>query len=154
MSKSILDNTKKLLGIEASYDHFDMDILLHINTAIATLNQVGVGPAEGFQVEDNSSNWEDLLGTDLRFAMAKTYIYDKVRLSFDPPGTSFAISAIQERIKESEWRLSVLVDELQAKAEVEDAIIWVIRDQEGFPTDADSGELGIDPVSGNVWRKL
>ena len=154
MSKSILDNTKKLLGIEESYDHFDMDILLQINAAIATLNQVGVGPAAGFSVEDKSSNWEDLLGTDPRFAMAKTYIYDKVRLSFDPPGTSFGITAIQDRIKEVEWRLSVLVDELQSKAEAEDAIIWVIRDQEGFPTDADSGELGIDPVTGNVWRKL
>lgn len=106
MAGSILDDTKKILGIDADYDVFDLDILTHINTAFSTLSQLGIGPAEGFSIEDNTATWDELLGTDLNLNSVKTYVYLRVRLLFDPPSTSYAISAFQDQVRELEWRLS------------------------------------------------
>ena len=108
MSESILDSTKKILGIDADYTAFDMDIILHINSALATLNQLGVGPEEGFFIEDSSAEWGDLLGDDPRLNQVKSYIYLKVRVVFDPPASSFVLTALNEQIKEHEWRINVV----------------------------------------------
>ncbi|WNM72391.1 hypothetical protein SEA_MOSSY_12 [Gordonia phage Mossy] len=107
MSESILTSTKKILGIAEDYDVFDMDIILHINGVLSTLNQLGLGPEEGFMIQDDSEEWGDLLEDDMRLNSIKTYVYLKVRLLFDPPATSFVISAMNEQIKELEWRLNV-----------------------------------------------
>ncbi|QDH85243.1 virion structural protein [Gordonia phage Kenosha] len=107
MSESILNSTKKMLGIDADYDAFDMDVILHINGALSTLNQLGLGPEEGFMIEDETAEWGDLLEDDMRLNSVKSLIYLKVRLVFDPPSTSFVLSAMQEQIKELEWRLNV-----------------------------------------------
>ncbi len=107
MSDSILDNTKKMLGIEASYTAFDIDVIIHINTVFTTLVQLGIGPATGFMIMDNSKTWQDFLGVDLNLNSVKTYMFLKVRLAFDPPGTPYHISALNEQIKELEWRLNV-----------------------------------------------
>lgn len=108
MSASILDSTKKVLGIDADYTAFDMDIIMHVNSALATLNQLGVGPEEGFSIEDNSAEWGDFLGDDPRLNQVKSYVYLKVRVVFDPPTSSFVLSAFQEQIKEHEWRINVV----------------------------------------------
>lgn len=108
MSASILDSTKKVLGIDADYTAFDMDIIMHINSALATLNQLGVGPDEGFSIEDNTAKWGDLLGDDKRLNQVKSYVYLKVRVMFDPPASSFVLSSFQEQIKEHEWRINVV----------------------------------------------
>lgn len=107
MSESILNSTKKMLGIDADYDAFDMDVILHINGALSTLNQLGLGPEEGFMIEDETAEWGDLLEDDMRLNSVKSLVYLKVRLVFDPPSTSFVLSAMQEQIKELEWRLNV-----------------------------------------------
>lgn len=108
MSDSILTSTKKVLGIEEDYTPFDLDILMHINSALATLNQLGVGPEEGFSIEDETETWSDFLGDDPRLNSVKTYVYLKTRFAFDPPGTSYLINAIQKQIEELEWRLNVV----------------------------------------------
>lgn len=108
---SILDSTKKALGIAADYDVFDPDILMHINAVFTTLEQLGIGPVEGFAIEDDSVTWDQYLGADLRLNSVKSYVCLRVRLLFDPPATSFAINAIQEQIKELEWRLNVKREE-------------------------------------------
>ena len=105
MIVSILDGTKKSLGIDKEYKAFDHDIQTHINAVFATLTQLGVGPSEGFLVQDEFAEWGDFLGTDPRLNNVQTYVYLRVRLLFDPPPNSFTISAIQEQIKEMEWRL-------------------------------------------------
>lgn len=110
MTNSILDSTKKILGIAPEYKAFDLDIMTHINTAFTTLTQLGVGPVEGFMIEDESSEWRDLLGDDLRLNSVKTYVYMRVRLMFDPPTTSFAINSLEEQVRELEWRLNVTVE--------------------------------------------
>lgn len=110
-TNSILDTIKKMLGPSIAYTYFDPDIIVHINTAIATLYQLGVG-TKGFHVIDNTQTWTDLLGTDNTVLdMAKTYIYLKVRLVFDPPTTGGGVmDSIEKTIEELEWRLNSEVD--------------------------------------------
>lgn len=107
MNESILSSIKKILGIDANYTAFDDDIIMHINAAFNTLNQLGVGPERGFMIEDKNDVWGDFLQEDLYLNSVKTYVALRVRLIFDPPATSFAISAMQDQIKEFEWRLNV-----------------------------------------------
>lgn len=109
MDESIFDSIKALIGPDASYEAFDQDILIHINTAISTLTQLGVGPKEGFTVTGSDEKWSDLIGTNAMLNMMKTYIYMKVRLAFDPPAGS-TLSAYQDACKEFEWRINVAVD--------------------------------------------
>lgn len=104
---SILDSTKKILGLDPEYDVFDVDIISHINSAFFTLNQLGVGPAEGFMITDNTTPWAWFSEGLSNLNAVKTYVYLRVRLLFDPPQTSFAISAMEKQIQELEWRLNV-----------------------------------------------
>ena len=103
---SILRSTKKALGLSDDYTVFDVDVIMHINTVFAFLNQLGVGPEEGFSIEDDTAVWEDFT-TDVRLNAVKSYVYLRVKLLFDPPATSFAISAFEKQVSEMEWRLNM-----------------------------------------------
>ncbi|MFL6416854.1 MAG: hypothetical protein ACJ74Y_14415 [Bryobacteraceae bacterium] len=105
--ESILDSTKKALGIAPDYDVFDVDILMHINTVFTVLSQLGIGPEDGFLVEDAEAVWEDFLGIDKQLNSVRTYVFLRVKILFDPPGNSFVMNALNEQIRELEWRLSV-----------------------------------------------
>lgn len=107
MNDSILNNTKKVLGVEEDYTAFDADIMMHVNSVFSTLNQLGIGPVEGFMVEDETVTWFTFFGSDPRLNSVKTYTYLKVRMLFDPPGTSFLLDALDKQAKELEWRLNV-----------------------------------------------
>lgn len=113
MDKSILDDIKKLLGITVSCTDFDTDIIMHINTVLMTLNQLGIG-TEGFQIEDRESVWSDFIETD-KLAATKSYVHLRVKLLFDPPLNSAIMEAIKESIRELEWRLNIRVE-----SEIED----------------------------------
>ena len=104
---SILDSTKKAIGLGADYDVFDADIIMHINTAFSTLSQLGVGPEDGFQIVDDQTTWNEYTMADKERNMVKSYVYLRVRLLFDPPETSYLINAFNEQVKELEWRLNV-----------------------------------------------
>lgn len=104
---SILLSTKKVLGIDAAFDHFDLDIIMFANSALADLSQIGLGPELGFEIEDDSALWVEFLGNDPRLNSAKSFVHQKVRLAFDPPGTSFAITAIEKQLEEKLVRLSI-----------------------------------------------
>lgn len=110
-STNILDDTKKILGIDAEYTAFDLDVVTHINTVFANLQQLGIGPTEGFMIEDTTSKWEEFLGTDKNLNPVKTYVYLRVRMLFDPPTTSFHLASLDEQRKELEWRLNVYREE-------------------------------------------
>lgn len=105
--ESILTSIKKLLGIHAEDDAFDTDIIMHINSVLMILTDIGVGPTEGFVVLDESDTWEEVLGSGVNYEAAKTYVYLKVRSVFDPPTSSAALEAMNNQIKEYEWRLNV-----------------------------------------------
>lgn len=107
---SILTSIKKLLGITEEYEHFDQDIIMHINSVFSVLTQLGVGPTEGFRIEDDGAEWSEFLQDDFRLEFVKTYIYLKVRLAFDPPLSSAVIESINRQISELEWRINVSVD--------------------------------------------
>ena len=104
---SILTSVKKLLGIEEAYTHFDADVTMHINSVMLSLNQLGVGPETGFMITDSTETWSDLLLDRLDLISAKTFIFLKVKLLFDPPSSGFVVDAMERQIKELEWRLNV-----------------------------------------------
>ena len=108
--ESILTSIKKLLGITAEYEHFDADIIMHINSVFLNLNQIGVGPEEGFFIEDETAEWVDFTEDFLPYQAVKTYIYLKVKLLFDPPLSSAVIESMNRQIAELEWRLLVAAD--------------------------------------------
>jgi hypothetical protein len=107
VSGSILDDVKKVLGLDPTYTAFDPDIVMHINSVFATLNQLGIGPTSGFMIMGNSETWDSYLGDDVNLNSVKTYICMRVRMVFDPPASGFALDAMKEQIRESEWRLNV-----------------------------------------------
>jgi hypothetical protein len=103
---SILTDVKQTLGLDEAYVAFDLDVLMHINSAFATLNQLGIGPAEGFMIEDATPEWDAFLGDDLKLNSVKTYIYLSVRLVFDPPTTSYLIDSLRKQLDELTWRIN------------------------------------------------
>lgn len=106
MENSILKSTKKILGIAETYTAFDLDIITHINSAFSVLHQLGVGPTNGFFIEDDGPEWEEFIGTDVGLNMVRSYVFLKVRMLFDPPTTSFLLEAMNKQIQEHEWRIS------------------------------------------------
>lgn len=107
---SILTSIKKLLGIAEEYTQFDEDIIMHINTVFLNLTQLGVGPEEGFAIENDAASWEDFINDNTQLQAVKTYVYLKVKLLFDPPLSSSVIESMNRMIAELEWRLNVAVD--------------------------------------------
>lgn len=105
--ESILTSIKKLLGIEEEYEHFDADIIIHINSAFSILNQIGVGPVNGFSIIDKSSTWDQYSLDAASIELVKQFVYLKVKLIFDPPLSSSVMEAIKQTVSELEWRLSI-----------------------------------------------
>ena len=106
MNESILTTIKKLLGVPEDYEHFDMDITIHINSAFMILNQLGVGPSDGFSISDKTAVWRDFVSDNKKFEAIKSYVYMKVRLLFDPPTNSSVMECMNRMINEMEWRLN------------------------------------------------
>lgn len=108
---SILTSIKKLLGIAEDYTEFDADIIMHINSVFMILYQLGVGPTKPFSISDKFKTWDDFIPeTSPQFEAVKTYIYQKVKLMFDPPSSSFVLSSVERQIAELEWRLNVAAE--------------------------------------------
>lgn len=113
MEESILKSTKKILGLAPDYTAFDLDVITHINSTFSTLNQLGIGPLEGFSIEDEETTWSDFIGDDPNLNSVKTYVFLKTRMMFDPPVTSYLIAAFEKQIAELEWRLNVYREETE-----------------------------------------
>lgn len=110
METSILTSIKKMLGVAEDYTEFDEDIITHINSVFLNLTQLGVGPEEGFMIEDDTAVWEDFINNSVQLQAVKTYVYLKVKLLFDPPLSSSVTESINRMIAELEWRLNAAVD--------------------------------------------
>lgn len=126
--ESILTETKKVLGIEENVTNFDSDIRMHINSALGTLNQLGIGPAGGFEVIDAAQVWSDFLLTDLKLSPVKSYVHLRVKMLFDPPPNSWAMVAVKDQIEQLEWRLNLVrEDEIPIPAQLpdeDDELFW------------------------------
>jgi hypothetical protein len=156
MEDSILKSIKKLLGLDPEYTVFDMEIIIHINSVFSVLHQLGAELSNEFIIEDDTAKWSDFIGEKQHIQLIKTYMYLKVRLVFDLPGTSFAIAAFEKQAAELEWRISIL--EIIFNPNVygpptPDAYVYEIDDGGSFPEDAEPGDVGIDPDTGNLWRE-
>lgn len=108
--ESILTSIKKLLGIAEEYEHFDADIIMHINSVFMVLTQLGLGPSGGFSIFDNEAVWTDFIPDTTRVEAVKSYVYLKVKLLFDPPLSSAVIESTNRMIGELEWRLNVAAE--------------------------------------------
>lgn len=110
MQDSILMTIRKLVCGDPYADHFDTDLLVHINACFSILNQLGVGPENGFVVTDETQSWSSYIADNHILNMVKTYVTLKVRVIFDPPLTSSVLEAMNKEISQLEWRLNVAVD--------------------------------------------
>ena len=103
---SILLTIKKGIGIDPSYEAFDPDIIMHINSVLFILTQEGIGPKEGFNITGQDETWEDFLGeSSTKLSAVQSYITLKTRLLFDPPQSGTLNEQITKLISELEWRL-------------------------------------------------
>lgn len=115
MNESILQSIKKLIGgIPANYTHFDEDVITQINTAFGRLYTLGVGPIDGFSIQDETAVWTDFMEDGPMLNMCKTYVELKVRLYFDPPTLGTVLDKMQDQVNELEW---VLLSEEEAVSE-------------------------------------
>lgn len=111
--ESILASIKKLLGISEEYTMFDSDLIMHINSVFMILTQLGIGPSEGFNIEDDSATWDEFVSDDLKLDLIKSYMHLKVKLLFDPPLNSAVIESMNRMTNEFEWRLNVAADSIK-----------------------------------------
>ena len=107
MNESILTSIKAQLGIQEEYTAFDQQIIMHVNSVLMVLNQLGVGPESGFVISDKTAIWSDFLSSDRNLEATKSYIGMKVKMLFDPPTTSVVADSMNRMINEFEWRLNV-----------------------------------------------
>ena len=107
---SILNSIKKLLGIDAEDTSFDGDIIMQINSAFLGLTQLGAGPKTGFSIVDNTETWSSFIGEEPYLGAVKIYVFNKVKLAFDPPPTSFVIDAMNKQTAEIEWRINIAAE--------------------------------------------
>ena len=113
MQDSILMTMRKLVCGNPYADHFDTDLLVHINACFSILNQLGVGPENGFVVTDETQSWSSYIADNYILNMVKTYVTLKVKKIFDPPLTSSVLEAMDKEISQLEWRLNVAVDPIK-----------------------------------------
>ena len=115
--ESILTSIKKMLGITEEYEHFDSDLIIHINSVFMILTQLGVGPPSGFSIQDKSTTWKEFISDETKLQLVKSYMHMKVRLIFDPPLSSAVIASMEKMIAEAEWRLNVAAETDEEKSE-------------------------------------
>lgn len=105
MDEKILTDVKSQLNIPTDTTAFDLDIITAINTAFMVLHQLGLGPTEPFAIQDDTAVWADFMTDIAKYNGVKMYVYQKVRLSFDPPTTAHLLSSLKEQVEELEYRL-------------------------------------------------
>lgn len=108
--ESILTSVKKIIGISEEDESFDSDLIIHINSVIMVLDQLGLESAAGFFITDKTSTWNDLFPNGNSIEAIKSYVALRVRMIFDPPASSTMADAINKSISELEWRINAIVD--------------------------------------------
>ena len=105
MERSILNTIKKMVGFDKEYTHFDLDLIVQINSCFSVLHDLGVGPEGGFYITDDKVTWDEYGIPEPYLAMVKNYVFINTKLLFDRPETSYAIQAMTKSASELEWRL-------------------------------------------------
>ena len=114
--ESILTSIKKMLGLGEEYEHFDVDLIMIINGIFADLTQMGVGPSEGFYIEDETSTWTDFIPDMAKLQSVKTYVYLRAKILFDPASIgSSTLASYERQISQWEWRLNIEAESAETK---------------------------------------
>ena len=108
MEESILKTIKQLIGCPDDFEQFDLDLTIHINSAFATLTNLGVGPKEGYRIIGPDNVWSEFEEDAQKLSLIKDYVYIKTRLLFDPPTSGSLMDSLKEQLNEMEWRLYML----------------------------------------------
>jgi hypothetical protein len=111
MTDSILDTTKASLGLAANHTAFDTELIMHINSVLSDMPQLGVGPDNGIEITDATTTWKTLIGTDKRLNSVKSLTHLRVKMLFDPPDVGFVLTAMEKMIEKGEWRLNIAAEE-------------------------------------------
>ena len=107
---SILTSVKQMIGIAREYENFDANLIMHINAAFSTLHQLGVGPEKGYRISGPDNVWIEFLPEGPLLDMVKDYVAQKVRMLFDAPSGSTVFNALNDSIKEFEWRIHLAAE--------------------------------------------
>lgn len=119
---SILGSVRDAMGLGIEDDSFDSELLIHINAALLTLNQNGVGKTT--IVKDADTKWEDFKdelqveGNKL-FDMAPLFVFLRTKILFDPPPPS-NVKYMDDAINEALWRLREEYNYIERKDEKHD----------------------------------
>lgn len=106
MEESILMTVRKACQVPEWDSGFDTELIIHTNTILMRLNQLGVGPKNGFYITGTEETWASFVGSD-EFKMVQSYVTLRVKLLFDPPSSSFVLESMKNQIAEFEWLLNV-----------------------------------------------
>jgi hypothetical protein len=115
---SILTSTKAALGLLEDDTNFDAELIMHINSVLSTYNQLGLGPLEGYAITDKTQTWTAFLGSELRYNDAKSLLYLRVKMLFDPPTVGYVVTSYEKVIEEMTWRLNIAREEIDHPAPV------------------------------------
>ena len=108
-TNSILESVKKLT--DSSDNFYEPDLIIHINTVFSKLQQLGVGPAAGFAIDDENTTWDEYTENKAILNMVKSYMVLQVKLLFDiSTASSYLIETMKQQSAELEWRLNAAVD--------------------------------------------
>ena len=105
MDDSILLTIRQMIGPSASYEVFDTDLIININSAFSRLSQLGIGPRPPFKINDDTAKWSDFMDPEEMPEEVKQYIYLKTKLIFDPPASATVANAYKEQIDLLEWTM-------------------------------------------------
>lgn len=109
IDNSILEDVRESVGLGRDTKDFDLELMMHINVALAKLNQNGVGNL--IIVEDKTATWHDFkdplaLEGNKMFHMIPAYVKLSVKIIFDPPPPS-AVEYYSTSINDILWRLKL-----------------------------------------------
>jgi hypothetical protein len=110
---NILKSVKAGLLIPESETIFDSALVLHINSAFTNLNNLGVGPDDGYAISTGSTeSWSDLLGVvpESFMSLVKSYTILFVKTLFDPTGSSVIMTATKELLIQMEARINQQIE--------------------------------------------
>lgn len=110
MYDSVLNTVKSMLGVEESYEAFDVELITHINSALFVAYNIGVQLVKHYTIDGPNITWSDICPDVNLIPLLKSYIGLKVRLLFDPPTTGVLHEAMERQVTEFEWRLYVESD--------------------------------------------
>lgn len=132
MSSSILEDVKKALGLAPDYDAFDADLILHINSVLSDLNQLGIGPDAGLEITGDTETWAALTADNALYNSVKSYMVLRVKMLFDPPSTGYVITAMEKMLEKAEWRINIAREE----------IVHPFVEEVDVSLDPDGGDMG------------